>query len=134
MTNNQARDIYIKVESESIVNVETIKQEIETDTLDYFNNLDDNEVNPYHEIIINKVERENIITSQMERWPILSNVVYYVKYDRHPKNFYNLDINTIDQKSHNKIYDKCKEEEGHILDLDFGDIPEKIKRRLFRHV
>ena len=43
------------------------------------------EINPYHEIIINKVQKDNIITSQMEQWSILSNVVNYIQYDRHPK-------------------------------------------------
>ena len=34
----------------------------------------------------------------MEQWSVLSNVVNYVHYDRHPKNFYNLDIKNIDKK------------------------------------
>ena len=41
---------------------------------------------------------------------------------------------TADQKIHKKIYDKFKQEERQILDLDFGDTPEKNKRRLFRYV
>ena len=41
--------------------------------------------------------------TQIEQWSILSNVVNYVQYDRNPKNFYVLDINTVDQKSHRKI-------------------------------
>ena len=105
--NDQARHIYKKVESESIVNVDTIKQEIEADKLDNNNNnLDEDIINPYHKIITNKVEKENTITSQMEQWSILSNVVNYVQYNRDPRNFYDLDIRTVDQKSHRKIYDK----------------------------
>ena len=50
-----------------MVNIETIKQEIDPDKLDINNNLDEDEVNPYHEIITNKVEKENIITLQMEQ-------------------------------------------------------------------
>ena len=45
---------------------------------------------------------------QMEQWSILSNVVNCVQYDRYPRNFYDLDDKTIDQKSHRKIYDKFK--------------------------
>ena len=63
--------------------------------------MDEDEVNPYHEIITNKLE-ENIITMQMEQWSILSNIVNYVQYNRHPRNFYDLDVKTIDQKSHRK--------------------------------
>ena len=50
-----------------------------------------------------------------------------IQYDRHPRNFYDLDINTIDQKSLKKIYDKFKEEERQILELDFGNTPEKLR-------
>ena len=39
----------------------------------------------------------------MEQWSILSSVVNYVQYDRHPRIFYDLDIKTIDQKSHRKV-------------------------------
>ena len=63
----------------------------------------------------------------MEQWSILSNVVNYVQYDRHLRNYYDLDIKAIDQKSHKKIYDKSKEEETQILELDFGDTPEKLR-------
>ena len=40
----------------------------------------------------------------MEQWLILSNVVNYVQYDRHPINFNDLDVKTIDQKSHKNIW------------------------------
>ena len=65
MTNDQARHIYNKVELEDIVNVDTIKQEIEEDKLSK-DNIDD-KINPYHKIIINNMEKESIITSQMEQ-------------------------------------------------------------------
>ena len=97
LTNDQARHIYKKVESEGIVNVDTIKQGIEEVKLSR-NNIDDDEVNPYHEIITNNIDNKNIITLQMEQWSILNNIVNYVQYDRHPRNFYDLDIKTRDQK------------------------------------
>ena len=57
----------------------------------------------------------------MEQWLILSNIVNYIQYDRHPKNFYNFNI-----KAMNK--DGCKrrsdlEEENQVLELDSGDTP-----------
>ena len=39
------------------------------------NDVDKDEINPYCNIIINYIGKENIITSQMEQWSILSNVV-----------------------------------------------------------
>ena len=70
--------------------------------------IDDNndEINPYCEIIVNKAERDDTIISQMEQWSMLSNVMNYVQYNRHPKNFYNLVIKAMDSKSHKKIYNK----------------------------
>ena len=50
-----------------------------------------------------------------------------MQYDRHLKNIYSLDIKTIDQKSHKKIYYNFKIEERQILDLDLGNTPEKIR-------
>ena len=49
-------------------------------------------MNPYHNIIINNIDRENVITSQMEQWSKLSYVDNYVEYDKDPKNFYDLDF------------------------------------------
>ena len=97
---------------------------MEADRLDNYN-LDEDKVNPYHKIITNMVEKESKITSQMEQKSILSNVVNHVQYNRHPRNFYDLDINTVDQKSLNKLYGK--EEERQILELDFGNTPEKLR-------
>ena len=61
-------------------------QEIEENKLGK-GNIDDDEVNPCHNIIINNIDKENIITLQIEQWSILSNVVNYVQYDSNPKNF-----------------------------------------------
>ena len=61
----------------------------------------------------------------MEQWSILSNIVNYIQYDRHPKNFYDLVIKAVDQKSHKQICNK--EEEKQVLELDFIDTPEKLK-------
>ena len=46
--------------------------------------------NPCRELIVNNAERVDAILSQMEQWPILSNVVNYVQYNRYPRNFHNL--------------------------------------------
>ena len=61
----------------------------------------------------------------MEQWSILINVVKYVQYHRHPRNFYDLEIKTVDQNSQKKVYNK--EEEKQILELDFADASEKLK-------
>ena len=53
------------------------------------------EINPYHEITTNKAEKDDTVISQMEQWSILSNIVNYIQYDRHPKNDYDLDIKAV---------------------------------------
>ena len=66
---DQAKHVYKKVETENIVNIDTIKQEIEADKLD---KVDDNsgEINPYHEIITNNVEKSyrSLVFSGTVHW------------------------------------------------------------------
>ena len=83
--------------------------------------------NPYHNIISKNIDRENVTTSQMEQWSILSNVFNYVQYNKNPKNFYDLDIKAKDQKNHRKIYDRLKEVDIQVLELDFCDNPNKLR-------
>ena len=80
---DQAKYIYKKVEPKNILNVDTIKQEIEEDKL---KRMDDTngEINPYHKIITNKVEKDDKNISRMEQWLILRNVVNDIQYDRQP--------------------------------------------------
>ena len=80
---------------------------------------DEEEVNPYHNTIITNIDRENLSTSQMEQWSILSNVVYYVQYNRNPKDFYDLHIKALDQKNHRKIYDRLNEKDRQVLRVRF---------------
>ena len=83
LTKGQARHIYTKVELEGVINVDTIKHEIEEDILGK-DNINNDKVNPYHNVLINNIDKENIIASQMEQWSIISNVVNYVQCDRNP--------------------------------------------------
>ena len=89
LTEDQVRHIYKKVESGNILNINIIK-EIDQDW--DLNGLDDTsgDINPYRELTVNNAEKIETVLSQMEQWSVLSNVVNYIQYDRHPKNFYNL--------------------------------------------
>ena len=40
----------------------------------------------------------------MEQLLILSNIVNYIQYDRHPKKFFDLGIKATDQNGHKKIF------------------------------
>ena len=41
--------------------------------------------------------------------------------------FYSLDIKAIDQKYHRKIYDRLKEEDRQVIEIGFGDTPDRLK-------
>ena len=61
-------------------------------------NDNEEEENPYQNIIINEFYRNDIITSQMEQQQIHSNIVKNVQYDRNNRDFYNLEIKVLEQK------------------------------------
>ena len=89
LTEDQARHVYKKVESGNIININTLKQEIDKDQ--ELNRLDDTSgvINPYRELIVNNAEKVETFLSQMEQWSMLSNVVNCIQYDKHPKSFHN---------------------------------------------
>ena len=62
----------------------------------------------------------------MKQWSILGNIVNNIQYDKHPKNFHNLNISMV-HKVKSKGKSKFKEGERHLLDLDFGDTLENLK-------
>ena len=124
----QARHIYPMVESGDMTISSTLKQEIEEDHK--LSMLDDTSghINPYKEPIVNNTEKIDTVLLQMEQWSILGNVVKYIQYDKHPKNFPNLSISAVHKKN-NKGKSNLEEGESHSLDLDFGDTPDKLKEK-----
>ena len=56
-----------KVELECVVNVDTIKQEKEEDKLSK-NNVDEDKINPYCNIIINNIDKESLIDHKWNKW------------------------------------------------------------------
>ena len=73
LTEEQARHVYKKVESGSIINTETLQQEIEQER--ELNRMDgtNKEINPYRELMANKAELIEPILTQMEQLSIMSN-------------------------------------------------------------
>ena len=91
--------MYKRVESGDIIDINTLKQEIEQEQ--ELSKLGDTrgDINPYRELIGNNAEKIGTVLSQMEQWLILSNVVNFVQYDKHPKNFHNLNIRTVNKEN-----------------------------------
>ena len=67
LTDDQARHVCKKVETDKVINVETMKQEIEYNkmTRNRLNEEDTAETNPYQIVLLNKVYKDDIKTEQM---------------------------------------------------------------------
>ena len=84
----QADYIYRKVELGSLINKNTMKEEIDQDVeLDKMDNNNGDE-NPYRELIVNNAGRIENALFQNEQWSTLSNVINYVQYSKNPKNLF----------------------------------------------
>ena len=126
LTEEQARNVCKKIESGSIINTDILQQEIEQEQdLRRMDNTS-RDVNPYRKMIVNNAEKIETVLTQMEQWSILSNVINYIQYDKHPKNYHSLNIGTVNkEKCRGNSY--IKEKERDMLELDFRDTPDKLK-------
>ena len=128
LTEEQARHVYKKVESGSIINTDTLQQEIEQEL--ELNQIDDKseDIHPYKELIVNNAEKIEPILTQMEQWSILSKIPNYIQYDKefnNPKNYHSLSVSAVN-KCRKTPY--IKEEETDMIELDFGHTPDNFKR------
>ena len=87
LTPQQTDFIYKKVQLGSLINKETIREELDSEV--ELDKIDDTcgDKNPYRELIVNNACKIENTLSQMEQWSILSNVINYVQYNKNPKNF-----------------------------------------------
>ena len=73
LTSNQADYIYRTIELGSLINKNTMKEEINPDVeLDKMDNISGND-NLYRELIVNNAGKMKNTLSKMEKWSILSN-------------------------------------------------------------
>ena len=77
MIPQQTDFIYKKVELGSLINKNTIKEELDADA--ELDRMDDNsgDENPYKELVINNACKVGNALTQMEQWSVLSNVINY---------------------------------------------------------
>ena len=99
----QTKYIYKKVELGSLINKETIKEEIDLDAeLDRVDD-DSRDGDPYKELIVNNAIKVESALSQMEQWSILSNVINYVQYSKNPKDFHTVTVRPVNNKKLNLV-------------------------------
>ena len=60
------------------------------------------------------------LLAQIEQWLILSNTLNYIQYDRHPKKYHSLGINTVNKYGKNLGI----KDERDLVELDFGPTPD----------
>ena len=118
-TENQARHVYKKVEIDKIINIETMKQEIEDDkmTRNRLNEEDKTETNHYQMAILNKVYKDEIKTEQMIHWSILSDLIKYI--DRSSDIVPSLTVKPLDYRQHKRLYYSLKTDKYLTADVEF---------------
>ena len=77
--------------------------------------------------MLNKVYKDDIETTQVENWSILSDNVKYIQHDKEYRTVHDLHIKTTDYTHHKKLYNNLKGEERHTLDMGFGDNSHELK-------
>ena len=74
LSEKQANYVYKKVEEGEVINVNTMKHELEQD-------LDREDNNPYKKVVLNKVYKDESKTPQLENWSIFTDRIKYVHHD-----------------------------------------------------
>ena len=116
----------MNVESGDLINKSMMRQEIDQDIeLDKMDDTSGNE-NPYRELMVNNAGKIETTFSQMEQWSILSNVINYIKYDKHPEHFHSISVKPIN-KMKNKIKSRKDEKGRPISKIDFRDTSDRLK-------
>ena len=122
LAEDQARHVYKMVETEKIINIETMKQDIEDDKMirNRLKEEDNTEANPYQMAILNKVSKDEIKTEQIIHWSILSDLIKYI--DGSSNMAPSLHVKPLDYRQHKRMYYSLKTDKGLTADVEFdGD-------------
>ena len=121
LTRDETRHIYKKVETGEIINVDTVKHEIEQEK--QLSRMDDDsgEVNPYRELVVNNAEKIEMQKTQMEQWSILSNLLNYVQHSKFNTMSHSLNIKPVNR------YKVKPNEEREFREIGFGMISQNLQ-------
>ena len=125
LTEDQARYLYKKVSVGKEINTATVKQEIEPEK-SIKAEINDN-CNTYQKAILNDVNKKEKVSTQMEDWSIFNDHVKYVKHDDGLEAFHKLNVNMLNYHQYKDLYQELKGKEILMVDVDFGNNPEKLK-------
>ena len=124
LTEDQARYIYEKVETDKIINIETMKQEIEDNKITrngFWEGEDENELNPYQMAILNKKFRDETKIEQMINWSIFSDLIKYVDESSCSDVIFSLTVKPLDNRKHKRLYNSLKIDENLTADVIFEE-------------
>ena len=130
LTEDQVRHIYKMVETDKIINIETMKQEIEDNKVTR-NRLkeEDTESNPYQMAILNKTSRDDVKTEQMINWSILSDLIKYIDRSSCSDMNPSLTVKPLNYRQYKRLYNSLKTNKDLTSDVIFeGD---KVKDEYF---
>ena len=97
------------VEMDKVINIETMKQEIEDDKMTRNRQKEDStETNPYQMAILNTVSRDDIKTEQMIHWSILSDFIKYTDGSSSSDMIPSLTVKLLDYRQHKRLYHSLK--------------------------
>ena len=114
----QTKYVYKKVELGSLINKETIREEIVLDMESDRVDDDSRDANPYKELKVNNAIKVENALSQMEQWSILNNIINYVQYSKNPKDFYTMTVKPVNNgKCNLTLKDKNKDDMSLRVDL-----------------
>ena len=122
LTKDQAKQIYVKIESGDEFKIRKTVQQSNTKSSKQVKERKD--VNQYVNVLISD---RNIIkdNSQMEQWSILSDNIAYVRSEGNDV-MNGIDIKMVDYRDHKRMYRKMGKEEEQ-LNIDFGESPEILR-------
>ena len=120
MAEDQARHVYKIVETDKIIDIETMKQEIEDNRMTR-NRLKENntEANPYKMAILNKASRDDIKTEQMIHQSILSDLIKYIDGSLCSDMISSLTVKPLDHQQHKRLYCSLKTNKDLTTDVMF---------------
>ena len=110
------------VETDKIINIETVKQEIKDDKVAR-NRLkeeeDDTKSNPYQMAILNKTSRDDVKTEQMINWSIISHLIKYIDGSSCSHMIPSLTVKPLDYRQHKDCITVLKTDKDLTSDVIF---------------
>ena len=120
MTEDQARHVYQMVETDKIINTETMKQEIEDNKMTRNRLKEEGEIieaNPYEMAILNRASREDIKTEQMIHCSIICDLIKYIYGSSCADLIPSLIVKPLDYQQHKRLYHSLKTTKDLTIDV-----------------